>query len=84
MQYEKQRYFDVSKTITVDKAQDVSLVLQPRFGWITVETSPPGLRIDIDGQDFGASPVRRKELGPGRTACALTTGVINRSRNVFH
>ena len=36
IQFEKQRYFDVSQTITVDKAQNLSMSLKPKFGWVSL------------------------------------------------
>ena len=48
--------------------QDGALVrwtLDPNFGWLTVDTDPPGLPVYIDGLEIASAPVQELRLGAG-------------------
>ncbi len=48
--------------------QEIRWTLTPNFGWLTVETKPPGFPVTLDGEELGLSPVieRRVEAGARR------------------
>lgn len=62
---EKVRYAPAEVTVDVKRGAKVSVMLQPLFGVVEVETDPPGLQIALDGKAFGRSPISPAELDPG-------------------
>lgn len=58
---ERSRYVESKQRIAAAKGTIVKATLAPRFGWIAVDTTPPGLRVSIDGNDVGKAPIGWRE-----------------------
>jgi hypothetical protein len=58
------KYDSYSQRLIVNGKQTVSVRLSPRFGWLLVFTSPPGIAIAVDGKVVGKTPLRTV-LSPG-------------------
>ena len=63
--FQKERYGAASQRFAAVKGALVKGTLVPQFGWVSVETTPPGLGVSIGGVDAGKSPVDAKEQDPG-------------------
>ncbi len=63
--FQKERYGAASQRFAAAKGAVVKGTLAPQFGWVSVETTPPGLGVSIGGADAGRSPVDAKEQDPG-------------------
>ena len=61
-------YVAQEKLLDLHDGQEVRWTLTPNFGWLTVETKPPGLPVTLDGVELGLSPIveRRVEAGARR------------------
>lgn len=66
VEFTLQKYDRLERTVTVRRNEVVEVELAPQFGWLSIDTSPPGLRMRVDGEDVGRSPLRRLEVPPGR------------------
>ncbi|MBN1164515.1 MAG: SUMF1/EgtB/PvdO family nonheme iron enzyme [Candidatus Krumholzibacteriota bacterium] len=65
---QKERYLPREETVEIRKSgSDIKLswTLDPDFGWLTVRTKPSGLSVEIDGKEYGDSPINDLELSPG-------------------
>jgi peptidyl-prolyl cis-trans isomerase A (cyclophilin A) len=63
---QRERYQARQEIVAVKKGMaPVSWKLSPNFGWLTLESSPSGLAIKINGEAAGTTPIRDKELDPG-------------------
>jgi formylglycine-generating enzyme required for sulfatase activity len=69
--FEKERYTASAQRFGAAKDATVRATLAPRFGWISVETVPPGVGISIDGADAGKSPVTSHEADQGTIEVAI-------------
>ena len=64
MQMEK--YLPATRNVKLEKDMGPILwTLEPDFAWVTVRTAPSGLRIAIDGNDVGVSPLSKLEIAVG-------------------
>ena len=61
---ERERYLAVTQSMTLKADSTVHLALQPTFGTLSVDTSPPGLSVAINGKVLGTSPIKDAELDP--------------------
>jgi hypothetical protein len=61
----KQRYEDRPRSFTAIPGTEISGEPKPLFGLLNVATSPPGVQLDLDGEDIGSSPVAKREIPPG-------------------
>ena len=59
------RYEPVEVSHRITTSFELQHELSPSFGWLTIRTDPPDLRIEVDGQDIGTSPIQRREQMPG-------------------
>ena len=63
---QRERHRPSRTTIDVrESMKPVILALVPTFGWLTVETKPPGLDVRLDGKAAGTSPLQSVERDPG-------------------
>jgi hypothetical protein len=69
--FQKERYAPAAQRFTATKGAAVKASLAPRFGWISVETVPAGVRLAIDGAEVGASPVAWREADEGTVEVAI-------------
>ena len=65
--FKKHRYVTHRQLIEVgsDVTNDLSVILTPDFGWLSVNSTPSGLEVGIDGETVGESPVVRLEVSCG-------------------
>ena len=59
------RYESVDETIDVDAIVTFQKVLSPKFGWLSVGTTPMDVQISLDGEVIGRTPLTRLEVAPG-------------------
>jgi len=64
---QKERYFKKQDVFEIQKGMhNISWKLYPNFGWLTVTTRPEdGLRVEINGETKGETPIVDLELDPG-------------------
>jgi len=66
VEMQKEKYVPVSEQVKVDaKTGAVTWKLTPDFGWLTVESTPSGLPVTVDGKPAGTTPLRGQEIGAG-------------------
>jgi formylglycine-generating enzyme required for sulfatase activity len=70
--FQRERYAPAVQRFTAARGASVKATLSPRFGWITVETVPPGLAIAIDGADAGRTPLEAREVDEGSREIVVT------------
>jgi len=60
-------YHPMTTRVTVDEGDSnrVELVLQPLPGRLSVESTPPGARVSVDGEVVGTTPLEDLPLEPG-------------------
>jgi formylglycine-generating enzyme required for sulfatase activity len=59
------RYEDREERLTVDMATTIARELTPLFGWLTVESTPAGQPVWLDGVPAGITPLTDHLLGHG-------------------
>jgi len=59
------RYERVAETIQIDERTTLNRVLTPLFGWLSVESTPAGQPVQLDGSPAGTTPVHELILGHG-------------------
>jgi formylglycine-generating enzyme required for sulfatase activity len=69
--FQRERYAPAVQRFTAARGATVKATLAPRFGWITVETTPPGLAVAVDGVDAGRAPLASHELDEGSREIAV-------------
>jgi formylglycine-generating enzyme required for sulfatase activity len=69
--FQKERYAASVQRFAAAKGAVVKATLAPRFGWISVETAPPGIGVAIDGSDAGKSPVAWRDMDEGTVEVAV-------------
>ena len=79
IEFTLQKYDRLERTVTVRRNEAIEVELAPQFGWLSVDTNPSGLRIRVDGEDVGRSPLRRLEVPPGRREVVIHEGRWQRS-----
>ena len=62
---EKEEYLQRKGLIIVDEATSVDWALDPDFGWLTVQSTPSGLPVRINGKAVGNTPIDRRRFPPG-------------------
>jgi len=70
LEMQKERYHPTRKTFQTRRGEKVGLTLNPMFGRILVDTSPPGLSLSINGDTKLTSPVS-VERNPGAYTVAV-------------
>ena len=65
--FKKVRYLAHTQALEVKSGAvpKVSATLMPDFGWLTVESDPPGLPLTIDGESAGRTPLAAREIDTG-------------------
>ena len=55
-----------SETVKLDQANRwVNWTLEPDFGWLSVQSTPSGLPVLVDGSAVGRTPLHRQEIARG-------------------
>jgi tetratricopeptide (TPR) repeat protein len=67
----RETYETFSKRLPLAPGTIVSQSLTPTFALVTVETSPPGLSLSINGKGEGKSPIVARPLAPGTYDVAI-------------
>ena len=63
--FQKERYFPYESMVNAKSGMTFSGDLKARFGHVSVSSSPSGVKVLIDGETFGATPINRKEVDAG-------------------
>ena len=77
--FQRERYAPAVQRFSAARGAAVKATLAPRFGWLSVETIPPGLAIAVDGVDVGRSPLVSREVDEGSAEVAVTDRCYLRS-----
>jgi hypothetical protein len=72
--FEQERYSAARVSAVVGKGAVVRGTLQPKFGWLTVETDSPGVAITVNGVEVGKTPVANHEADEGLVEVAVADG----------
>jgi formylglycine-generating enzyme required for sulfatase activity len=60
------KYVPWSQLIEIkDGLPTVKAQLEANFGWLTVRTTPAGLKVELDAEALGPSPITRREVALG-------------------
>ncbi len=63
---QSERYQSNQDTVNVQKGmKPISWKLNPNFGWLSVESTPSGLTVTINGESAGNTPIKDKNLDSG-------------------
>ena len=66
LEFQLESYLPVRESIAVsERTASVDRKLTPDFGWSTVNSTPPGLGITLDGRPWGSTPVVRRQVSSG-------------------
>ena len=63
--FQKERYFPYQSTINAQTGAKISGDLKARFGHVSVSSSPSGVKVLMDGERFGSTPISRTEVDAG-------------------
>ncbi len=63
--FQKERYFPYESMVNAKTGSKVSGELEARFGHVSVSSSPSGVKVLLDGETFGSTPISRKEVDAG-------------------
>ncbi|MEN9796461.1 MAG: hypothetical protein RL653_157, partial [Pseudomonadota bacterium] len=77
--FEQERYSAATLDAVIGKGAVVRGTLQPRFGWLTIDTDVPGVTVSVDGAPVGKSPVSAREVDVGTVEVAVADGCFVRS-----
>jgi formylglycine-generating enzyme required for sulfatase activity len=69
--FQKERHAPATQSFIAAKGATVQGTLTPRYGWLSVETVPPGIAVTVDGADAGKSPVAWSERDAGTVEVAI-------------
>jgi hypothetical protein len=70
--FEKERYSAAKLVATAAKGAVVKGTLQPKFGWLSVETDVPGISVTVDGAEAGKTPITAREVDSGPVEVAVS------------
>jgi len=62
---QKENYLPKTKVFDIKKGQNISVELEPDFGWLEVTANYSGIDIVLDGKNIGKTPIAKRELNPG-------------------
>ena len=62
---EKEGYLRRSEQLDLSEGDAIAWNLDPDFGWLTVDSDPPGLNVSINGEVVGTTPTPRTRYPPG-------------------
>ena len=65
VEMKKARYATATQSVTLDKARTIAATLSPNFGWLSVQSQPAGLQVEVGGKSWGPSPIEEREVDPG-------------------
>lgn len=71
VQMELERYRTLAIKAVAQQGTRVAVELEPTFGWLSVDSTPQGLEVRIDGRPAGKTPVSDLTLEPGRIEVAV-------------
>ena len=77
--FEQERYTAARVAAVVSKGVVVRGTLQPKFGWLTIETEVPGIAVTVDGAEAGKTPVNAREVDEGTVEVAVSDGCYVRT-----
>jgi hypothetical protein len=77
--FQKERYAAARLNGIATKGAVVRGTLQPKFGWLTIETDVPGIAVTVDGAEAGKTPVNAREVDEGAVDVAVADGCYLRS-----
>lgn len=75
------KYEERSELVNIEASKSLHWELTPTFGWLSVTSEPDHLRVRVDGEDVGETPLHRLETDPGphtvvvEDQCFFTTGI---------
>jgi len=66
LELQKENYLPVKEQVRLSKeTKTVRRTLTPDFGWLTVNSTPTGLPVTLDGKPLGTTPVKKRRVGSG-------------------
>ncbi len=70
----KQDYQDYTTTITLNpgESKTISVTLTPAFGYLSVDSSPAGAKVYVDGSYIGDTPIENYKLSIGQHSLKIT------------
>ncbi|MEN9800419.1 MAG: hypothetical protein RL653_4116 [Pseudomonadota bacterium] len=77
--FEQERYAAATVAAVIVKGAVIRGTLEPKFGWLTIETEPPGVSVTVDGVDAGKTPVSAREVDQGTVDVAVSDGCYVRT-----
>jgi PEGA domain len=70
---QRERYQARQEIVQIKQGMSpISWKLTPNFGWLSVESSPSGFLVKINGESAGTTPLQNKELDPGSYEVLVT------------
>lgn len=70
---QRERYLTRRETVEIKlDTRKISWELSPSFGWLTVQSDPPGLAVTIEGELAGRTPIVKKEMAAGEYNILIT------------
>lgn len=62
---QKERYQSATSRPTLGRGSKIVLTLNPTFGWLAIETQPPGVALAINGKPEEGGHTQAREVAPG-------------------
>ena len=62
---QKENYVPHQKEYDVKAGLALNLILEPNFGWVTINSEPSGMEIELDGKDLGVTPISKRIIETG-------------------
>jgi|GEM_PF-6163650 len=81
---QKERYLSKQKSLKLKDGQKVSWSLSPNFGILTVNSSPSGLSVKLNGKSIVTTPINDHELSPGRYRAVIEGSMLSQKRSSLH
>lgn len=70
---QKKRYRGRTEQVVFAKGAELSWELEPTFGMISVDSSPPGQAVQINGERIGVTPLSRHPVDAGNYEVLVTS-----------
>ncbi len=68
-----ERHEKKQERLALAEGTEVDWKLTPNFGWLTVRSEPSGLKVTINDQEAGTTPIERQEKAPGTYKVLVTS-----------
>ncbi|HNW83427.1 MAG TPA: PEGA domain-containing protein, partial [bacterium] len=62
---QKEKYVSHEKEYDIKQGDAINVTLEPNFGWITINSVPEGMEVELDGKDMGKTPIARFDIATG-------------------